>query len=67
MKIIEEENKREIKNDCLEDYDNIINNDSFILNVNSNIKENNNPEKEDISPELQKLLEDENDYYIWKY
>jgi hypothetical protein len=64
LKIIEEENKKEIKNDCLEDYDNIINNDSFILNVNSNIKENNNPEKEDISPELQKLLEDENDYYI---
>ena len=64
LKTIEEENKKEIKNDCLEDYDNIINNDSFILNVNSNIKENNNPEKEDISPELQKLLEDENDYYI---
>lgn len=64
LKNIEEENKKDIKIDCLEDYDNIINNDSFILNVNSNIKENNNPEKEDISPELQKLLEDENDYYI---
>ena len=64
MKIIEEENKKEIKNDCLEDYDNIINNDSFILNVNSNFKGNNNIEEEDISPELQKLLEDENDYYI---
>ena len=65
MKTIEEENKKEIKNDCLEDYDN--NNDSFILNVNSNFKGNNNIEEEDISPELQKLLEDENDYYIWKY
>ena len=64
LKNIEEENKKDIKIDCLEDYDNIINNDSFILNVNSNIKENNNLEKEDISPELQKLLEDENDYYI---
>ena len=64
LKNIEEENKKEIKNDCLEDYDNAINNDSFILNVNTNIKNNNNPEKEDISPELQKLLEDENDYYI---
>jgi hypothetical protein len=64
LKNIEEENKKDIKIDCLEDYDNIINNDSFILNVNSNIKENNNTEKEDISPELQKLLEDENDYYI---
>ena len=37
LKNIEEENKKDIKIDCLEDYDNIINNDSFILNVNSNI------------------------------
>ena len=62
LKTIEEENKKEIKNDCLEDYDN--NNDSFILNVNSNFKGNNNIEEEDISPELQKLLENEHDYYI---
>ena len=64
LKNIEEENNKEIKNDCLEDNDNIINSDSFILNVNSNIKENNNPEKEGIPPEMQKLLEDENDYYV---
>ena len=64
MKNIEEENNKDIKNDCLEDNDNIINNDSFILNVNSNIKENNNLEKEEIPPEMQKLLEDESDYYV---
>ena len=64
LKNIEEENNKDIKNDCLEDNDNIINNDSFILNVNSNIKENNNLEKEEIPPEMQKLLEDESDYYV---
>ena len=64
LKNIEEENNKDIKNDCLEDNDNIINNDSFILNVNSNIKENNNLEKEDIPPEMQKLLEDESDYFV---